>query len=80
MHGAYLAQQLLNSAISEAEKNKAKKIKKIEISLDANDHISAIDLKYNIKNIIKDTLASNAAIIVKKEGNETFIKDMEVEV
>lgn len=80
MHGIYLAQQILEAVLKKVPQNKAKSIKKIEIILDQNDHLTTNDLKFNLQNLAKETLAKKAEIKISKTGDKTYIKNIVLEV
>jgi Zn finger protein HypA/HybF involved in hydrogenase expression len=78
MHELHTAQNLLNLTLKKAKENKAKKIIKINISLNKKDHITPGNLLYHLNLLTKDTIAQDTKIEIKK-AEKTYIENIEIE-
>ncbi len=76
MHDLHAADKILKLALEQAQKNNLIKIKKIFIKLgrvvEHGAEINAENLVFNIKLLAKNSLASDAEIIVEKIGSDTW--------
>ncbi|EKD49716.1 MAG: hypothetical protein ACD_63C00065G0003 [uncultured bacterium] len=82
MHDIHAANQILKKAIEEARRRKLTKISKIFVELgDIIEHgelISAKNLRENIIDLAKGTIADNAEVVIKK-SNSDFLRLIEIE-
>lgn len=82
MHDIHAAQQILKIALEYAQKNKLKKISSMTIELgkivEHNELITPENLEYNIKLILKNTLADGCKITVNSKDNND-LKLVEIE-
>jgi len=90
MHDLLAAKDILDTALRTAKEKKLKKITKIVIELGAKEyshgdhtHLETIDpenLKFNLKLIVKNTIAENAEFIIKKSDiADILVKEIEGE-
>lgn len=79
MHELHLAQNLLKIALSEAEKNKASKIKKLTIVLDKKEHLGEENLSFILENLMKNTKGQGAEIEIKKGEGKSYLESIEIE-
>ncbi len=79
MHEYSLAEKILDAILKEAEKIKAKKIKRIEISANKLTHINEEELKFSFKMVSKNTIAEDAEINIEYSQGKIFCKECKKE-
>lgn len=84
MHDLHLANQILKLILEYAQKNKLKKVFKAVIDLGSivehGDEISPENLKFNLKILAKDTLATGLKVEINKIKSDSWVlKEIEGE-
>jgi Zn finger protein HypA/HybF involved in hydrogenase expression len=90
MHDLLAAKEILDTALDAAKNKKLKKITKIVIELGAKEyshgdhsHLETIDpenLEFNLKLVVKNTIAQNAIFVIKKSDiPDIIVKEIEGE-
>ena len=77
MHDLVAAQDIVKTAIQIAKKNKLKKISRIVVRLGNieahGEVISPENLQFNFELVKKNTLASNATLVISKGSGKTLV-------
>lgn len=90
MHDLLAAKEILDTALAAAKDKNLKKITKIVIELGNKEyshgdhtHLETIDpenLEFNLKLVVKNTIAENAEFIIKKSDiSDILVKEIEGE-
>jgi Zn finger protein HypA/HybF involved in hydrogenase expression len=82
MHDLHAADRILKLVLEKAQENKLQKVTKIVIELgkvvEHGQEILPENLKFNIRELARGTIAENARVQIRQVGNETW-KLVEIE-
>ena len=82
MHDFHEADKMVKLILKYADKNKLKKVTHIKIKLgkiiEHNEQINPENFKFNIKMLLKKTIAENAKIdIIRTRGGKVILSEIE---
>jgi len=79
MHELHLAQTIINTALSTLKNQKGRKITKIEVAIDQNDHIEPEAFKTLLEDLAGDIPNFKNCLFKVQNDIKTYIKEIEIE-